>query len=215
MIQNPLLSNMQLYFVPSYVYSLPFFQMEIDDIPENVLEEADENEIEISEMDQEHTEILTDFTTIPEKEQESYDSKSTSTTQENLEEIVSHLLQHNLHLQQLLLSKQRRAGSSLFRKMKQRRLLSYGTSDTEDEDFTSRDSGLTNTERSITPNSITVMGGAMESRSVVGQSEYIAPLENIDVNETYSMDSSGALNLKRFYEEGNVVKDIDSGVRDV
>ena len=55
---------------------------------------------------------------------------------ENLEEIVSHLLQHNLHLQQLLLSKQRRG--IVIRKKIAPGLTSCETSDTETDDLASR-----------------------------------------------------------------------------
>lgn len=68
-----------------------------------------------------------------------------ASTQENLEEIVSQLLQHNLHLQKLLLSKQRRG---LLSRKRSRGVAGHTshtaseTSDTENDDLISHDSGL-------------------------------------------------------------------------
>ncbi|KAF2361599.1 Dbl (DH) domain [Trinorchestia longiramus] len=73
------------------------------------------------------------------------DDDDGESTQENLEEIVSQLLQHNLHLQKLLLSKHRRG---LLTRKRSRGLsgqvsnTASETSDTENDDVISHDSGL-------------------------------------------------------------------------
>ena len=131
------------------------------------------------------------------------DSRSTTTTQENLEELVTHLVQHNIHLQ-MLLDKQKMKKNVANAKKKQRRLIMYDeTSDTEDEqEYTSRLSK----PRNILDKNLRV--DAMDLSSNVNLTEQnthsndldtFGNLDDVNVNENYRIDSSGTLNLKRFY----------------
>ena len=110
-----------------------------------------------------------------------------ATTQENLEEIVSHLLQHNLHLQQLLLSKQRR-GLLLARKKQSRMAtanssVNYETSDTENDDLISHDSGVPITSINSF-NSINNIGGVTSRlKDDSDEDGHSTMLDGIDVSD--------------------------------
>ena len=133
------------------------------------------------------------------------DDEDHESTQENLEELVSHLLKHNLHLQQLLLSKQRRG---LMSRKKLRDLAAYETSDTENDDLTSHDSGLPIT----TINSLTSINTMNNSNHNAGSSNSLEErdesslLDNIDVSDVGVPSSSAGDYVDRYLskEEGGV-----------
>ena len=103
------------------------------------------------------------------------DHDDSQSTQENLEEIVSHLLQHNLHLQQLLLSKQRRGLMSRKKFVGNER--TYETSDTENDDLISHDSGLpVNSVNSLNVNSV----NSLNSIGNMGSDATLSPTHDRD-----------------------------------
>ncbi|KAA0202417.1 hypothetical protein HAZT_HAZT009409 [Hyalella azteca] len=118
------------------------------------------------------------------------DEEDGESTQENLEEIVSQLLQHNLHLRKLLLNKHRRGLQS----RKRNRGIAAGhvsntaseTSDTENDDVISHDSGLPITSINSL-NSINHVPPPHETANVCMTHETgVEPNLNVDVSEKLS-----------------------------